>query len=302
MSTLTLYIGSKNLSSWSLRPWLLLRHHAIRFDEALIPLDRPDTRARILEHSPSGKVPLLQHGSTRVWDSLAICEYLAETFALPGAWPSDPAARAYARSIACEMHAGFAALRQALPFDATRDPETVGLSVAVQADIDRIRALWREARTRYGQDGDWLFGRFGIADAMYAPVALRLIAYAVPLDGPEREYAEALVAHPAVEKWIEAAAMEIPAPEPTPMPVSVPTAALDSAEDDFVASDGTAAVAENQAQAPSPAPPPAAQPRVDEAAEFDIEPTPELTAVKPKAVDQDKERRSKIRSFILPPD
>ncbi|TJY60026.1 glutathione S-transferase family protein [Sinimarinibacterium sp. CAU 1509] len=298
MSTLILYIGSKNLSSWSLRPWLFLRHHAIRFDEVLIPLDRADTRARILEHSPSGKVPLLQHGSTRVWDSLAICEYLAETFALPGAWPSDPAARAYARSVACEMHAGFAALRQALPFDATRDPEPVPLSAAVQADIERIRALWREARTRYGQDGPWLFGRFGIADAMYAPVALRMIAYAVPLDGPEQDYAAAMAAHPAVEKWIEAAAMEVPVPEPAPMPVPGPSSVPDITEDDFTDDEDTVVAVDSDIEAP----PPATEPSVDDVAGFEIEPTPELTSAKPKAADQEQERRSKIRSFILPPD
>jgi glutathione S-transferase len=291
MSTLTLYIGSKNLSSWSLRPWLLLRHHAIRFDEVLIPLDRADTRAQILEHSPSGKVPLLQHGETRVWESLAICDYVAETFALPGAWPIDPAARAYARAIACEMHAGFAALRQALPFDATRDPEPVPLSSAVQADIDRICALWREARTRYGQGGDWLFGRFSIADAMYAPVALRLIAYAIPLDAAARAYAEVIAAHPAVEQWIEAAAMEVPPPivqaetgaASPPIDAEVPEPEEGQTADDAVVADA------------------GVNPSAIEI-EVEIEATPPLPSAAPVTPESPEAAPKEIRSFILPPD
>jgi glutathione S-transferase len=208
MSEMTLLIGSKNLSSWSMRPWLLLRHHGCRFREQIIALDRPDTRARILEHSPSGRVPLLVDGAVRVWESLAICEYAAETLVLPGAWPADRAARAFARSAAAEMHAGFAALRRELPFDATRDPAAKSVSGEVQADIARICAIWREAMTLHRSHGDWLCGAFGIIDAMYAPVALCLHGYAVTLPEDARAYVAQVLAHPQVQRWIESAAME----------------------------------------------------------------------------------------------
>lgn len=207
---LTLVLGSKARSSWSLRPWLLLRHHEVPFEEIVLPLGQPDSRARILEHSPSGKVPCLLHGPVKVWESLAICEYAAETLALPQAWPLDPAARALARAMAAEMHAGFADLRRELPFDALRKPAPQAPGEQAAADIARVLALWREARSRHGQGGPWLFGRFGIADAMFAPVALRFHAYAVTLDGPEREYVYNVLMHPAVQEWLDAAAAEQP--------------------------------------------------------------------------------------------
>ncbi len=208
MSTVTLYIGSKNLSSWSLRPWLLLRHHNVTFAEQLIELDRPDTRERILVHSPSGRVPLLVDGTIRVWESLAICEYAAERYALRHAWPTDLGPRGLARAYASEMHGGFAALRRNLPFNATRDPSAKSIDKETQADIERICAIWREARERHGGQGPWLFGEFGIVDAMFAPVALRLEAYAVKLGKVERAYVQTVLNHKAVQQWIEAAAME----------------------------------------------------------------------------------------------
>lgn len=207
---LTLVLGSKDRSSWSLRPWLFLRHHEVPFEEIVLPLGQPDSRARILEHSPSGKVPCLLHGPLKVWESLAICEYAAETLALPQAWPLDPGARALARAMAAEMHAGFADLRRELPFDALRKPAPHTPGEQAAADIARVLALWREARSRHGQGGPWLFGRFGIADAMFAPVALRFHAYAVALEGPEREYVYNLLMHPAVQEWLDAAASERP--------------------------------------------------------------------------------------------
>lgn len=213
MNPMTLYIGSKRLSSWSLRPWLLMRHHELHFAEQLITLDAPDTQARILTHSPSGRVPVLVHEDVRVWESLAICEYLAETFALPRAWPLGPAARALARSIAHEMHAGFADLRRELPFNACREPGRTTVSPAAEADIARIRQIWRETRRRHGIDGEWLFGKFGIVDAMYAPVAVRFFIYDVPLDGPERDYMHSVILHPAVQEWMEAATLEQPGGE-----------------------------------------------------------------------------------------
>ena len=207
---LTLVLGSKSRSSWSLRPWLLLRHHEVPFEEIVLPLGQPDSRARILEHSPSGKVPCLLHGPLKVWESLAICEYAAETLALPQAWPLDPTARAMARAMSAEMHAGFADLRRELPFDALRKPTPKAPGDKALADIARVLALWREARSRHGHGGPWLFGRFGIADAMFAPVALRFHAYAVALDGPEREYVYNVLMHPGVQQWLDAAAAEQP--------------------------------------------------------------------------------------------
>lgn len=205
MATVKLVIGSKNLSSWSLRPWLLLRHHGIAFEEVLIELDRPDMRERILQHSPSGRVPALLYEGATVWDSLAICEQAAEWFDLPDAWPAPREARATARSIAAEMHSGFMALRSELPLDCRRQPAAKAISAAAADDITRIRAIWREARTQCGGDGPWLFGRFGIVDAMYAPVALRFHSYAVALDGAEATYAGTVLAHPAVIEWVAAA-------------------------------------------------------------------------------------------------
>jgi len=203
MQNVKLVIGSKTRSSWSLRPWLFMKHHGLRFDEIVIPLGQSDTRKRILEHSPSGKVPCLRHGSIRVWESLAICEYAAETFALPRAWPLDPAARALARSMATEMHASFADLRRELPFDTQRSPVAQKVSDAAEADIRRVRALWRQARARHGDGGPWLFGQFGICDAMFAPVALRFHQYQIPLEGPEREYMFQVLMHPAVQDWLD---------------------------------------------------------------------------------------------------
>jgi len=215
MNPMTLYIGSKRLSSWSLRPWLLMRHHELSFAESLITLDAPDTQARILTHSPSARVPVLVDGEIRVWESLAICEYVAETCALPRAWPLHPGARAMARAISHEMHAGFADLRRELPFNACREPQRTSISVAAEGDVKRVRQIWRDARRHFGSDGEWLFGKFGIADAMYAPVALRFFIYDVPLDGPERDYMHSVIMHPAVQQWMEAATLEHPGGEST---------------------------------------------------------------------------------------
>ncbi|HUP91983.1 MAG TPA: glutathione S-transferase family protein [Solimonas sp.] len=208
MSDMTLVIGSKSKSSWSLRPWLFLKHHAVPFKELVIDLDVGDSKAKILEHSPSGRVPVLKHGKRRVWESLAICEYCAETLALPQAWPMDQEARAYARSIAMEMHAGFADLRKEMPFSANRETDVKVLSDAAMADVARVRTIWHEARVRFSRGGEWLFGRFGIADAMFAPVALRFQQYSVALDGPEREYMYNMLMHTAVQEWLDGAGAE----------------------------------------------------------------------------------------------
>lgn len=208
MTDVTLVIGSKRLSSWSLRPWLFLQHHGVNFREVVIDLTQPGARAQVLRYSPSGRLPVMVSGDFAVWDSLAVCEFAAEWFALPGAWPMAPGARAMARAAVCEMHSGFAHLRREWPFDATRERLPAVLSEAARADVLRVRAVWRGARTRYGGKGPWLFGNFGIADAMFAPVALRMGQYGYELDGPERDFHDAVVEHHAVEAWVESAVMD----------------------------------------------------------------------------------------------
>lgn len=207
MSGLTLVIGNMNYSSWSLRPWLVLKATGAPFTIIRIPLDQPDTAARIREQSPAGKVPVLKDGALVVWDSLAICEYLAEKFPEARLWPETAATRAQARAVAAEMHAGFAALRQALPMDIRRR-EPRQASGAVAADIARVREIWNSCRAAHGSGGPWLFGRYSIADAFYAPVATRFRTYGVPLDPVSEAYVEATMARDAMREWIAAAEAE----------------------------------------------------------------------------------------------
>jgi len=205
---LTLVIGNKNYSSWSLRPWLALKHAGIPFAEVRIPLRMPQTRERILEYSPSSKVPLLVDGRIKVWESLAILEYLAEKFPKGCAWPDDPQARAFARSAAAEMHAGFAALRAELPMNCRARRSGVAPSPAAREDIERVLALWRSAREAFGRSGPWLCGAFGPVDAMFAPVALRFLTYGVAAPGAAGDFVAAVRQDPAIREWIEAAAKE----------------------------------------------------------------------------------------------
>lgn len=220
MPDLKLVIGSKTYSSWSLRPWLLLRYHNVAFKEVSIALNTPETRKKILDVSPSGKVPVLINGPEKVWDSLAICEYAAEILKLPGAWPTDTVQRFHARSLACEMHSGFTDLRSELPMNCRRPPAPHPLSDAAEADVARIRQIWRSCREQYGKSGDWLFGKFSIVDAMFAPVALRFHSYAVPLDGPELEYRESMLNLPALREWLGAAMLETVSAPGTAAPAS----------------------------------------------------------------------------------
>lgn len=195
MHTLTLVIGSKTLSSWSLRAWLALKRAGAAFEEIVIPLDRAEARAALDRATPAGKVPALRHGRVVVWESLAICEYVAELFPAARLWPEDAEARAMARSAAAEMHAGFAALRTHRPFHALAQRPGEGLAPGVAADVARVQALWQECRARFGNDGPFLFGRFTIADAMFAPLAWRFSTYAV-------------MAMPEIADWRAAAARE----------------------------------------------------------------------------------------------
>ena len=206
----TLVIGSKNLSSWSLRPWLAMKQAGIGFREVLIQLDERETDARIARHSPSGFVPVLLTGDLRIWDSLAICEYVAERFPEAGLWPADADARALARSVSAEMHAGFAALRRHLPLECKASYPGFEVPADAKADISRILALWTDCRERHGKDGEMLFGRFTVADAMYAPVVLRFFTYDVKLEGAAAAYADAVRALPAVKEWLAAAWVEPP--------------------------------------------------------------------------------------------
>jgi glutathione S-transferase len=170
MSPLTLVIGNKNYSSWSLRAWLALEHSGVSYREIVIPLGQPDTLARLLEQSPSGRVPVLVHDGVTIWDSLAIGEHLAEALPAAKLWPEDRAARAVARSVSAEMHSGFAGLRSCMPMNVRAKMPGLGRTPASLRDIERVRAIWTDCRHRFGQGGPFLFGRFSIADAAYAPV------------------------------------------------------------------------------------------------------------------------------------
>lgn len=205
---LTLIIGNKNYSSWSLRPWLVLRQMDIPFEEVRIPLYRPESSAPLAAWSPSGLVPALHDGDIRVWDSLAICEYLNERFPEHGLWPADAAARAVARSVSAEMHAGFGALRQHMSMNIRARYPDMGRTPECLANVERILAIWTDCRARFGGGGNFLFGRFGIADAMFAPVVLRFQTYGVALAGAARDYAEAIRVLPAMQAWVADALAE----------------------------------------------------------------------------------------------
>jgi glutathione S-transferase len=198
---LKLVIGNKNYSSWSMRPWIGLRGAGIPFDEEVISLYVEGSREQILKHSPAGKVPILIDGDIHVWESLAILEYAAEKFPDAGLWPADTAARAHARAISTEMHAGFAALRNECGMNLWRPPQKIALSADAQANIARIQAMWTDCRARFGAGGPFLFGRFTIADAMYAPVVGRFITYAIDVSPVVSTYMAAVTASPAWREW-----------------------------------------------------------------------------------------------------
>ncbi len=204
----TLVIGSKNYSSWSLRAWLLLRQFGVAFTEIKLLLDTPEFYASIGDYSPAGRVPVLIDGEVRVWDSLAICEYANERFLDGRAWPADRAARAWARAISAEMHSGFAALRGVLPMNCRKRVSTPPLSAEALRDVERVESIWCEARERHAGEGPFLFGKFGIADAIYAPVVLRFISYTIELNAPARAYVETIAALPALRDWLAETATE----------------------------------------------------------------------------------------------
>jgi glutathione S-transferase len=209
MADLTIYLGNKNYSSWSLRAWLALKRTALDFDEVVIPLYQPGSRETVLKYSPSGRVPALRHGELTVWESLAICEYLAETFPNFELWPTDPAARARARSVSAEMQSSFRALREHMPMNIRSSFPGRGVTPEVQADINRIMAIWRDCRTRYGdRNGEFLFGQFTIVDAMFAPVVTRFRTYRTDLEREAEAYCDTIMALPAMQEWVTAAKNE----------------------------------------------------------------------------------------------
>ena len=205
---LKLIVANKAYSSWSLRPWILLAHFKIPFEDIVTLLDLPDTRANTLKYSPSAKCPSLHDGRIAVWESLAIIEYVAEEYPEKAIWPRAKAPRAHARSLASEMHAGFSALRQACPTNFRRKPKAIALGDDVRADVARIEAAWAHARETYGKAGPFLFGRFSAADAMFAPVVNRFHVYDIPVAKPTRAYMDAMMALPAWKAWIADAEAE----------------------------------------------------------------------------------------------
>jgi glutathione S-transferase len=205
---LHLVIGNKNYSSWSLRPWIAMTVAGIPFEETVVPLGDSDFKATVGRHSGTGKVPVLIDGDVQVWESLAILEYLAEKWPEVHLWPDGRVARAHARTIATEMHAGFAPLRKALPMNCSRPPMRRALDDEVARDVRRIEVIWRDCRARFGAGGPFLFGQFGAADAMYAPVVSRFHTYAIEVGPEAAAYMAAVTALPAWVSWIAAALRE----------------------------------------------------------------------------------------------
>jgi glutathione S-transferase len=210
---ISLVIGDKAWSSWSLRPWLAVKASRLAFREVQVQLRQPDTAAGIARHSPSGRVPVLRHGALTVWDSLAICEYLAELVPEARLWPEDAGVRATARAISAEMHSGFQALRQEFPMDIHARIGGRAPSEQARADIERIVSIWSGMRRKYEAAGPFLFGAFTIADAMYAPVATRFRTYGIDPgaygdNGSAASYAQTVLSIPAMAEWSEAAARD----------------------------------------------------------------------------------------------
>jgi glutathione S-transferase len=202
-----LLTGNKNYSTWSLRPWLLMRHVGIPFDEEKLSFNAPDFGERVRRYSPAGKVPVLIDGELAIWESLAIVEYLAERFPEKGIWPEDRAGRARARSVCAEMHSGFAELRARLPMNLEARFPTPPLEVTVQREIARIADIWRDCRER-ASGGPFLFGRFSAADAFFAPVALRFVNFSVQLPPVAAQYRDTLLGLPALQEWVAEALTE----------------------------------------------------------------------------------------------
>ena len=201
-----LVIGNKNYSSWSLRAWLMLKHAGVDFDELRIPLYAEGYKEKLLACSPAGKVPVYRDGDLLVWDTLAIGEYLYESY--PSLWPAQREARALARSISAEMHSGFIPIRKAMPMNLRAHGRKAGTSAGLEADIARVKDIWRESRAQYAAAGPWLFGQYSIADAMFAPVVFRFLTYGVGEPGAVDEYMRTVARDPLVQDWVRDSAAE----------------------------------------------------------------------------------------------
>lgn len=213
LADLELVIGGKRISSWSLRPWLVMKHFDVPFREQTVELSSLDVpmwarREKLMAHSPSGLVPVLRAGELAIWESTAICEYIAERFPDRPMWPRDPEKRAIARAVSAEMHAGFGDLRSECPVNVGFVVPTPDLSLDARTDIARVSTIWRDCRARYGVGGDFLFGDFSIADAMFAPVVTRFRTYGIAVDGPAAAYADAVWNLPAMQAWVTGARSE----------------------------------------------------------------------------------------------
>jgi len=208
VSNLTLIIGNKNYSSWSLRPWVFMRYYQIDFDEKKIFLDTETTTQELSQYSSGTKVPILQDRNLEIWDSLAILEYVSEQYCDSSGWPSEPSARAIARSISAEMHSSFANLRSELPMNCRKQFNHVDLSIEAAEEVTRVLEIWRMCREQFADNGQWLFGEYSIADAMFAPIALRFNGYSIPLEGIEKDYVASVLGQPSIVEWIAAAKVE----------------------------------------------------------------------------------------------
>ena len=208
MVDLHLVSGNRNYSSWSLRPWILMRQLDIPFTDEVVWLYRDDSGPAKLEHSPAGRVPVLKHGEVTVWDSLAIIEYVAELFPQAGAWPGERVARARARSLCCEMHAGFQGVRNEIPMNLRARKRTPSLSPETSNELARLQKIWTDTRSEFGQGGEFLFGAFSAADAFFLPVATRLQTYGIPSEGMASSYRDALLELATFQEWRQKALAE----------------------------------------------------------------------------------------------
>jgi glutathione S-transferase len=208
MPELTLIIGNKNYSSWSLRPWVFMKENNIHFNEKRVALFTDTTDAELAPYNSDFKVPVLQDGDMIIWDSLAILEYLSEKYLESSGWPAGEKARAVARSVSCEMHSSFMNVRGEMPMNCREKFTNIKLSSAAEREIERIKSLWRMCRAEFGGKGEWLFGGYSIADAMFAPIALRFEGYSIPLEGMEKDYVQSVLKQAAVIEWIKAGKAE----------------------------------------------------------------------------------------------
>jgi len=204
MAKLTLIFGNKNYSSWSLRPWVLMKHYNISFEEKRVALFTETTNDELAQYYSDFKVPVLKDDDLIVWDSLSILEYVSEKYLQGKGWPHDDKVRATARSVSAEMHSSFMNVRNEMPMNCRKKFKDIKLSAEAEREVERIKTLWRYCRREFGSDGEWLFGKYSIADAMYAPIALRFHGYNIPLEGVEADYVQSVLNQPCIIEWIEA--------------------------------------------------------------------------------------------------